>query len=224
MANLNQILELARQLSAGEREQLLRALRAPARAELPLMGAPPPQSADWVRAERGHAVLDTGAPAAAGGPVPPGAAAIAGIWADLPSEVASGGEGIPAAGYAGPALVATDVCVELARGSEAARGLFTAGRIEVRLSTATYLELLAAARDREERHRVQAFASAYPVLSLGPMASGRSVELLLAHRDAGLGPLAALAAATALAHEIPLVTVRPGPFLGIDGLLVLSPY
>src|SRR5207248_1205085 len=140
--------------SSAEREQLVRALTAPAaRAELPLMGGPRPQSAAWVRAERGHAVLDVGK-AAGGGVIAPGPEAVLGIWADVPAaEAGDEGGGLPVAGYVGPALVATDVCVALARGAAEARELFTAGAVEMRLSTATYLELLAAARDGEEQRR-----------------------------------------------------------------------
>jgi predicted nucleic acid-binding protein len=127
-------------------------------------------------------------------------------------------------GYVGPALVATDLCFDLAQGMEAARAFFTAGRVETRLATATYLELLAAARSDRERRRIQAFVAAYPVLNLGPVASARSVELLLERAEAGLTPLQALTAATALAHEIPLFTRGPEPYRGIDGLQVLVPY
>jgi len=113
--------------------------------------------------------------------------------------------------------------VALAEGVEAARLFFESAVAEVRLSTATYLELLAAAGPTD-RPRIQRFATAYPVLSLGPVASSRSVELLFQHRDEGLQPLDALVAATALAHEIPLVTAQPAPFEAISGLEILSPY
>jgi hypothetical protein len=57
------------------------------------------------------------------------------------------------------------------------------------------------------------------------MASSKAVELLLEHSlTDGLSALQALAAATALAHEIPLVTARPEPYRGIAGLELLTPY
>jgi len=113
--------------------------------------------------------------------------------------------------------------MSLAHGIEAARHFFENAAAEVRLSTATYLELLAAAGP-SDRPRIQRFAAAYPILSVGPVASSRSVELLFEQRDEGLQPLDALVAATALAHEIPLVTAQPAPYASIRGLVVLGPY
>src|SRR5262249_24524432 len=152
--------------------------------------------------------------------IPAGSAAIAGIWRPvLPSEP----QRLAAQSPGGPALISTDACLSLAEGVEAARLFFESAAPEVRLSTATYLALLSAA-ELSDRSRVRRFAAAYPVLSLGPVASSRSVELLFQHRDDGLQPLDALVAATALAHEIPLVTATPAPFEAISGLLVVSPY
>jgi predicted nucleic acid-binding protein len=73
--------------------------------------------------------------------------------------------------------------------------------------------------------RMSHFVQPYAVLSLGPMASSRSVELMMANAiSTGLNPLDALIAATALAHEIPLVAIDPRPFLNIAELSVLRPY
>src|SRR5437764_294500 len=109
----------------------------------------------------------------------------------------------------GPALVATDICLELACGRPEAVAFFQHPPVEIRLSTATYLALLAEARSPDEQRRLKRFVAPYPVLSLGPMASSSAVELLLEHGLDGLGPLDALVAATALAHEIPLYTREP---------------
>lgn len=125
----------------------------------------------------------------------------------------------------GPALVHTDLCLDLARGVPAATAFFQAPPVEIRLSTVTYLELLAAARNLDEQARVRRFVTPYPVLSLGPMASSRAVELVQAHHlSTGLQPLDALIAATALAHEIPLYARDPQPFAGILDLTVVAPY
>ena len=53
------------------------------------------------------------------------------------------------------ALVATDVCLDLARGAAGARAFFAAAGPDLRLSTASYLELLAEAEgaDRRRIHR-----------------------------------------------------------------------
>jgi len=122
-----------------------------------------------------------------------------------------------------PALVHTDLCVALARGVPEAVAFFQSPPVEIRLSTATYLQLLALARTPEEQARIRRFVSAFPVLSLGPMASSRAVELVQAHAlSAGLSPLDALIAATALAHEIPLVVRDPRPFAEIADLEVMT--
>jgi hypothetical protein len=122
------------------------------------------------------------------------------------------------------AVVATDLCVDLALGVPEAIAFFRRPPVEIRLATATYLELLQAARTPEEQRRVKRFVQPYPVLSLGPMASSRAVELLLAHALAdGLDALQALVAATALAHEIPLVTRRPDAYRNIEGLQLIQP-
>jgi predicted nucleic acid-binding protein len=124
-----------------------------------------------------------------------------------------------------PALVATDLCIDLARGVPQAVSFFEAPPVEIRLSTVTYLELLSLACSPGEQRRLRRFVAPYAVLSLGPMASSRAVELLLSHHlTDGLQPLQALMAATALAHEIPLYTRNPTPFRNIPDLQVVSPY
>ena len=123
------------------------------------------------------------------------------------------------------AVVATDVCIDLALGLPAAGEFFRNPPVEIRLATATDLELLGGARSPEEQRRLKRFVQGYAVLSLGPMASSRAVELMLQHGVAdGLEPLQALTAATALAHEIPLVTRNPAPYRNIPDLQVMTPY
>ncbi|MFN3650431.1 MAG: hypothetical protein ACK47B_12710 [Armatimonadota bacterium] len=124
-----------------------------------------------------------------------------------------------------PAVVATDVCVDLALGLPEAVDFFQQPPVEIRLATATYLELLQGARTPEEQRRVKRFVQAYAVLSLGPMASSNAVQLLLDHSlPSGLTALQALVAATALAHEIPLVTRETETFGAIEGLRLIQPY
>src|SRR5262249_47742771 len=123
----------------------------------------------------------------------------------------------------GAALIATDVCVDVACGVEPAVAIFSGARFEPRISTVTYLELLASATPGE-RERLQRFVAAYAVLTLGPVASHRAVELMLQHRERGLQPTEALGAATALAHELPLITRNAGPYQRIAGLKVWVPY
>lgn len=124
-----------------------------------------------------------------------------------------------------PILVTVDVCVDLARGNPEAVAFFQSPPAPLRFSTVTYLQLLSLARDEGELKRIQRFMQPYPVLSLGPQASGAAVELITAHGLAeGLTPTDALVAATALAHEIPVVTGNAAPFENIAGLEVIAPY
>lgn len=224
--DIERAFEMVSLLSTEDRQRLLQVLSPrQTRIDLPLMqstGAPSPQSSDWIKAERGHAVLATyDVPDEA---IPAGAAAIAGIWSRADAGQPSRGDAPNLGSYRGPALIATDVCLDLGCGLPAAVELFRTGSVEVRLATATYLELLATSSGSAQRRRVQRFVSSFAVLSLGPMASSRSVELMLEQGGSGLEPLEALAAATALAHEIPIITRRTDHFEGIEDLEVLVPY
>ena len=117
----------------------------------------------------------------------------------------------------------TEAVVKIALGVPQALAFFENPPVEIRLSTVTYLALLGMARSPAEQRRLRRFVAPYAVLSLGPMASSRAVELLLAHHlSDGLQPLQALMASTALAHEIPLYTRDPGPFLNIPAHVSVS--
>ena len=84
MANLDQVLQAAARLSPEEKELLMRSLRSGATPlamhQFP-MAAPRPHSTDWVKAERGHAVLVTDAPVS-DADIPEGYRAIMGIWSE----------------------------------------------------------------------------------------------------------------------------------------------
>jgi len=124
-----------------------------------------------------------------------------------------------------PAVVATDVCFDLALGVLEAVEFFQRPPVDIRLATATYLELLQGARSPEEQRRIKRFVQPFAVLSLGPMASSNAVQLLLQHSlPDGLTALQALTAATALAHEIPLVTRNVTAYRNIAGLQIAEPY
>jgi hypothetical protein len=90
MPNLDDLLAHVRSLTPAEKARVARELAAsggaPA-AALPTLGSRPaaPHSVAWLKAERGHAVLatDTGP---SDDQIPAGAAAIAGMWADMREE------------------------------------------------------------------------------------------------------------------------------------------
>ncbi len=118
-------------------------------------------------------------------------------------------------------MVHYDLALALASGESSATSFFETTRVEVRLATAGYLALLQSCENASQQKRVRRFVQSFAVLSLGPMASSRAVELMLEYSlQTGLEPLDALTAATALAHEVPLVARDAARFAGIGGLMV----
>ena len=217
-------------LPLAQREALAQALglklapRATLPMAMPSSNAQRPDAKSWREAERGHAVLDVGATNAA-----PGPAAIRGMWAEhdletansLAGEAANPDEvaGLPAGS---PVVVHTSVVTALALDLAPTQTFWQAPPVEVRLATATYLYLLEGCTNAAQRARVKAFVQPFAVLSLGPMASTRAAQLMLESGDSGLSALDALIAATAIAHEIPLVTRTPRPFASIQDLQVVT--
>lgn len=241
MSLFEDAMSIAVQLPIGERERLARALGLNVHTKGPGTTLPlnqfvsrpnpatdPAQSAAWRKAETGHAVLNTEASAlAASAEVPEGPRALFNLWSTPELETTALGEAPLASSLPrnSPVIVHTDVCAELAYGRDAALAFFENPPVEVRLATATYLALLNGAQEANELRHVQQFVKPYAVLSLGPMASSRSVELMLANSGTeGFNPLDALIAATALAHEIPLVVRDPRPFQNIRELRVVRAY
>ena len=234
MSLFEEVMQLAVQLPTTERERLGRALglkleAAPRGLPMANMAADPSKTdpAAWRKAETGHAVLNT---PFGGKPGATGADAIAGIWAEFADDWDEEGLEVTVPFVSdlpknSPVLVHTDLCVALALGIGGAVAFWQAPPVETRLATATYLTLLDAAESEEQLARLRAFVQPFAVLSLGPMASSKAVELMLSHTlEDELTPLDALIAATALAHEIPIVACNPAPFAGIAGLQVVRPF
>lgn len=237
MSIFEDVMQLAVQMPMEERERLGRALGlkiesvAPAPRGLPMMNRnADPSKTDpvaWRKAETGHAVLNTGAQGVAGATGP---MAISGMWSEFADEWENEGDDIVVPfvrdlSKGSPVLTHTDICVALALGIPEAIQFWQEPNVETRLATATYLTLLDAAEDDSQLEALRAFVQPFAVLSLGPMASSKSVELMLNYNlQTGLAPLDALIAATALAHEIPIVTCNPAPFHGIVGLQVVRPF
>lgn len=216
-------------LPQAQREELARALGlklAPGTgvAGLPMVSATARvDAAAWRKAESGHAVLATDENLR-DDEIPSGANAIRGIWNHrsdellLPqSTVALRAADLP---LGAPVVLHFDVALALACDDEATRGFFDSPGVEIRLATAGYLALLGTCENSAQKRRVRRFVQPFAVLSLGPMASSRAVELMLEYP--GLSPLDALTAATALAHEIPLLARDAERFAGIDNLVVCS--
>lgn len=224
MAIFEDVMALAVQLPTGERERLGKALGLKLEAPknlLPMAQAPDLSRTDpaaWKARESGHAVLLSPRVAGTTGPE-----AIRGMWAgrDVPgsSESENATETVSRLPQGSPVVVHSSVVFDLARGGEATRAFWERPGVEVRLATPTYLLLLEGCRNDEERARAQEFVAPFAVLSLGPMASNRAVQLVLGANGA-LSALDALIAATALAHEIPLVTRTPSMFASVSGLQI----
>ncbi len=201
MSLFEEAMAVAVQMPTEERERLARALVSrPASSD-------PAQSAAWRQAETGHAVLDTASAAREAEADIAGPRALAALWGrpnEDPVESETSGSGVLLASGLpanSPVVVHTDVCAELGYGNERALQFFESPGVEIRLATATYLALLGAAEDADQLRRVQRFVSPYAVLSLGPMASSRAVELMIGSAlEDGLAPLDALVAARAWAH------------------------
>ena len=234
MSLFEETMSLAVQLPQSERERLARALGIPVapRATLNLAAPDPSKTnpAAWRAAQTGHAVLDVeksanNAPLAANAT---GADAIRGMWSDLDVEqnLANDAANVPNTVSNlppnSPVLVHTSVVLALALGLESSRAFWEKPGVEIRLATATYLKILEMCADKTQRDRVRAFVQPFAVLSLGPMASTKAAQLMLESKQSGLTALDALVAATALAHEIPLLTREPRPFEGIEGLFVAT--
>ena len=224
MSLFEDVMAQAVQLPRDERERLGRALGLKLEAPknlLPMAKAPDLSRTDpaaWKARERGHAVLNT--PQIAGAT---GADALRGMWAHLQlldfAEDSELTESVSQLPQGTPVVVHTSVALDLALDGEATRAFWARPGVEVRLATPTYLSLLEGAEDEEQRGRIHEFVAPYAVLSLGPMASNRAVQLMLGG-SGELSALDALIAATALAHEIPLVTRTPRAFAGISDLQI----
>ncbi len=247
MSLFEDAMQIAVQLPLGERERLARALGLSVHTKTPGKTLPvgtlplnafvsspssdPAQSANWRARETGHAVVDTGNVAQQDGP-----RALFGLLGEGANGESANGESAAIEYSIGAPLVSTlpvgtptvvhvDVCWSLATGNDLALDFFEKPNVEVRLATATYLALLESAENSEEIARVQSFVRPYAVLSLGPMASSRAVELMTsAVRHERFTLVDALSCATALAHEIPLVTLDAERFTWIDELKVARPF
>ena len=221
MSPFEEVMALAVQLPQNERERLGRALGLKLETPknlLPMAKTPDvsrTNPAEWKARERGHAVLNT--------PLSPGSSgadAIRGMWAHLQlSDFAEDAleETVSRLPLGTPVVVHTSVVLDLALGGEATRAFWSKPNVEVRLATPTYLSILEGCEDDSQRERVQEFVSPFAVLSLGPMASNRAVQLMM-QSEGELSALDALIAATALAHEIPLVTRAPRAFVSVPDL------
>ena len=246
MSLFEDAMQIAVQLPLAERERLGRALGLSVHTKTPGKTLPtgtlplnafvaspstdPAQSAQWRARETGHAVVDTGSDAGSNNGdieiVTEGPRILFGLLSEDNHIEYSNGAPLASTLPAGtPTVVHVDACWSLATGSEQALSFFETPNVEIRLATATYLALLESADDQTEIARVQSFVRPYAVLSLGPMASSRAVELMTSeHRHERFTLVDALSCATALAHEIPLVTLDAERFTWIDELKVVRPF
>src|SRR5690606_5992692 len=133
----------------SERERLARALgvavKEPISRNLPMATAAPPNPAAWRKAEAGHAVLPDDVATANEGATGP--KAIEGIWSGrqdellklAPIQKATNELEISSLGTGQPVIVHFDVCAALACCHPSATQFFDNHKLELRLSTAGYL-------------------------------------------------------------------------------------
>ena len=242
MSLFEDAMQIAVQLPLAERERLGRALGLSVHTKTPGKTLPtgtlplnafvsspstdPAQSASWRARETGHAVVDTGSDADEIEIITEGPRILFGLLSEDNHIEYSNGAPLASTLPAGtPTVVHVDACWSLATGNAQALAFFETPNVEIRLATATYLALLESAESVEEIARVQGFVRPYAVLSLGPMASSRAVELMTSeHRHERFTLVDALSCATALAHEIPVVTLDAERFSWIDELKIARPF
>ena len=229
MSLFEEAMSIAVQLPHDQRERLAKALgveiNQPRKSTLPMANATAHHDpVAWRKAETGHAVLATDVHLR-DEEIPPGASAMQEIWhnhaAELLSKSTFAAPSVKTLPTGSPVVVHHDINIALACGDTDAANFYEQPNVEVRLATAGYLQLLSLCKSAGEQQRVRRFVQPFAVLSLGPMASSRAVELMLEHSEkTGMQPLDALTAATAIAHEIPLVTRSAERFVGIADLEV----
>ncbi|MEO6908281.1 MAG: PIN domain-containing protein [Abditibacteriaceae bacterium] len=229
MSLFEEAMSIAVQLPHDQRERLAKALgveiNQPRKSTLPMANANArPDPIAWRKAETGHAVLATDVHLR-DEEIPSGAAAIQGIWSADAAEILSistfTAPSVKTLPTGSPVVVHHDINIALACGDTEITSFYQNPNVEVRLATAGYLQLLSLCKSASEQQRVRRFVQPFAVLSLGPMASSRAVELMLEHAvQTGMQPLDALTAATAIAHEIPLVTHSANRFVDIADLKV----
>ncbi len=226
MSIYEEAMSLAVQLPQSQREHLAQALglKLAPRATLPMANANATDPAAWRRAETGHAVLDVNRTAAPLDPSIVGVPALRGLFAakNFAPDASLATDTVSQIPTGSPVVLHTSVVIALALDLEITRAFWEKPPVEIRLATATYLKLLEMCDGEAERARVRAFVQPFAVLSLGPMASTRAAQIMLEHAAPGLSALDALIAATAIAHEIPLVTRDPAPFANISDLFVAT--
>ncbi len=219
---------IAVQLPQAQREHLAQALglKLAPRATLPMANASAAavDPAAWRRAETGHAVLDVNRTNAPLDPSIVGAAALRGLFQskNFAPDASVSADTISQLPPGSPVVLHTSAVIALALDLEVTRAFWAKPSVEIRLATATYLKLLEMCDSEAERSRVRAFVQPFAVLSLGPMASTKAAQIMLEHAAPNLSALDALIAATAIAHEIPLVTRDAAPFSNIPGLFVAT--
>lgn len=228
MSLYEEAMSLAVQLPQVQREHLAQALglKLAPRATLPMANANANQTdpAAWRRAETGHAVLDVNRTSAPLDPSIVGAPALRGLFVNqgFAPDASLAPDTLAQIRVGSPVVLHTSAVLALALDLEPTRAFWEKPPVEIRLATATYLKLLEICADESQRARVRAFVQPFAVLSLGPMASTKAAQIMLEHAAPGLSALDALIAATAIAHEIPLLTRDPAPFVNISELFVAT--
>ena len=120
-----------------------------------------------------------------------------------------------------PLLVDTDLCVDVSRLFQPTIDLLDREALlwTLALSTQTYMELLVGCADKRQQSRTERFVRRFEVLPITEAVSAMALDLMRRYRlSHGLLIGDALIAATALAHDCPLLTKNQRDFRFIAGL------
>ncbi len=121
-------------------------------------------------------------------------------------------------------LFDTTLFVDLLRGNNKAVECFIKNKDDISLSYITYGELLQGVNGREQLQKVEKLIGRCKVLWGKVSIEKKAILLLLEHNFKGIGLFDALIAATALEHNLTLVTHNLKHFKVVENLRVIQPY
>jgi predicted nucleic acid-binding protein len=98
------------------------------------------------------------------------------------------------------------------------------GGVDACISTVVYIELIQGSIKRQQRDLIKKHISAYPCYQITPQISLKAIELIDKYSAShGLFLADALIAATALEHELTLITFNTKDFKFMKGVKVTTP-
>ncbi len=119
-------------------------------------------------------------------------------------------------------LLDTNILIEVLRGSDLADRLEKMDE-NFAISAVTEMELYFGARDKRELRRIMKFLAGFEIIHLDEPVSRRATELIAEYaKSHRLAIPDALIAATALIHNLPLLTLNKKDFRYIEGIELIK--